>query len=89
MELESPEELVLEQVKLTGKVILFNDEWHTFDEVINQIIRATGCSLSRAEQLTLEVHHSGFAEVFQGEFQECLRVSAVLEEIDLRTEVKM
>jgi ATP-dependent Clp protease adaptor protein ClpS len=27
-----------------AKVILFNDEVHTFDEVISQLIKATRCS---------------------------------------------
>lgn len=71
------------------KVLLFNDEWHTFDEVINQIIKATNCSVSHAEKLTAEVHEKGKALVYSGDLQECLRVSAVLEEIALHTQIEM
>lgn len=80
---------VLEDVGLMCRVILFNDDWHTFDEVIEQIIIATGCSYEHAERCTLEVHHTGKAMVYHGAFDICLRVSAVLEEIALHTQLEM
>ncbi|MFM8839480.1 MAG: ATP-dependent Clp protease adaptor ClpS [bacterium] len=73
---------------MNGKVVLFNDEHHTFEEVINQILRAVHCSIDKAEQLTWEVHNSGKATVYEGPLPECLHVSAVLEEISLKTEVR-
>ncbi len=76
-------------VELVGKVILFNDEFHTFDEVIEQIIKATGCTLSKAEALTWQVHSQGRAMVYEGDFNECIRVSSVLEEIALRTQIEV
>ncbi len=79
---------LLEQVALAAKVILFNDEEHTFDEVTTQIIRATGCSADIAHSLTLEVHHRGKAMVFEGPLEGCLQVSAVLEEIALHTQIE-
>lgn len=86
--LEAPlfEELV--DVALVAKVILFNDEWHTFDEVMEQLIKATGCSLDRAESLTSEVHHRGKALVYEGDMGDCIRVSGILEEIALRTRIE-
>lgn len=79
---------VSSDVELPAKVILFNDEWHTFDEVINQIIKAVNCSRDKAEVLTLEVHNQGKACVFEGQFSECLSVSSVLEEIALHTHIE-
>jgi ATP-dependent Clp protease adaptor protein ClpS len=73
---------------LTSRVILFNDEVHTFEDVIEQILKATNCTLSHAEKLTMEVHHKGKAMVYEGEFAECLRVSSILEEIELRTRIE-
>jgi ATP-dependent Clp protease adaptor protein ClpS len=70
------------------KVVLFNDNYHTFDEVINQIIKATRCGKEKAEAHTWEVHNKGRSIVYDGEMGECLRVSAVLEEINLRTEIQ-
>ena len=75
-------------VAFGSKVVLFNDEIHTFDEVINQIIKAIGCSLNYAEQLTLEVHSKEKAAVFEGEMLNCIQVSDVLEEIGLHTQIE-
>lgn len=71
-----------------SRVILFNDEVHTFEEVIGQIIKATGCSRGKAEALTWEVHTKGKAAVYEGSLEECLRVSGVLEEIALHTMIE-
>lgn len=77
-----------EDVGLSSKVILFNDDWHTFDEVTNQIIKAIKCTDSEAEALTWEVHTKGKAVVFDGEMGECLKVSSILEEIGLHTQIE-
>ena len=76
-----------EQVDTAWRVLLFNDEVHTFDEVIGQIIKATGCSVSRAEQLTWQVHNEGKAQVFEGTIDACLQVEIVLSEINLITRI--
>ena len=70
-------------------VILFNDEIHTFEEVIGQIIKATGCDQSKAEALTWQVHSTGKAAVYQGSVTDCLRVVSVLEEIALNTHIEV
>lgn len=74
--------------ELPAKVILFNDEWHSFDEVIAQLMKAIHCNYDRAEDLTLEVHSKGKAVVFEGEMPDCLQVSSVLEEIALHTQIE-
>ena len=76
-----------EEVSAAWRVLLFNDEVHTFEEVIGQIIKATGCGLAKAERLTWKVHSEGKAQVYEGEFEECLRVETVLSEIDLITRI--
>jgi ATP-dependent Clp protease adapter protein ClpS len=72
-----------------AKVILFNDNIHSFDEVISQLIKAIHCDSERAEQIAWEVHTKGKACVYEGEMPECLRVSGVLEEIGLHTQIEM
>ena len=72
-----------------SKVILFNDEVHTFEEVISQLQKAIGCSRAKGEALAWEVHTRGRACVYVGEMNECLRVSHVLEEIALHTQIEM
>lgn len=82
------EEEEKEKDKTPWRVILYNDEVHTFDEVIGQLIKATGCSQSQAEKLTFKVHNEGKAKVFEGSFEECFEVNGVLKEIQLITEIK-
>ena len=72
---------------LESRVILFNDEWHTFEEVIVQIIKATNCSFENARKKTFEVHVKGKAIIFSGKLTDCIKVSSVLEEIALHTQV--
>jgi ATP-dependent Clp protease adaptor protein ClpS len=72
-----------------SRVILFNDEVHTFDEVTNQIIKATGCDTPKAEALTWEVHSSGKACVYEGQMDDCVKVSGVLQEIALHTQIEV
>ncbi|MFC2084369.1 ATP-dependent Clp protease adaptor ClpS [Bacteroidota bacterium] len=74
-------------VKLPFKVILYNDEWHTFDEVIVQLIKAVKCTFEQARAFAFEVHTRGLATVFTGELNKCLKVSSILEEIELHTQV--
>jgi len=76
---------------LTGdpyKVILFNDDYHTFEEVIHQIMKATRCTRNKAEHHTWEVHNKGRSIVYDGELMACIKVSAILEEIHLKTEIQ-
>ena len=76
-------------VEQPAKVILFNDDIHSFDEVIGQIIKAIGCDTAMAESLTLEVHNNGKAMIFEGPMDDCLKVSHVLEEIALNTQIEV
>ncbi|MEW6509358.1 MAG: ATP-dependent Clp protease adaptor ClpS [Bacteroidota bacterium] len=87
--LEQPEldEEVL--VQEPAKVILFNDDVHTFDEVIGQLMKAIRCSEPRAEGLAWEVHNNGKAVVYSGELVRCVEVSGVLEEIQLMTQIEV
>ena len=74
-------------IGLPYKVILFNDDYHSFDEVINQIVKAVGCSHETARGFAFEAHVKGKAVVFEGELNTCLKVSTVLEEISLHTQI--
>lgn len=91
---EKPEVEILEQeeeeeaVDTPWRLILYDDDIHTFDEVINQLIKALGCSKAIAEKLTYKVHNEGKATVFEGSFEECLKINSVLQEIQLVTEIK-
>jgi len=74
-------------IGLESRVILYNDDWHSFDEVILQIMKAIKCSFDEARGKSFEVHVKGKSVIFNGEFNDCLKVSSVLEEIALHTQI--
>jgi ATP-dependent Clp protease adapter protein ClpS len=74
-------------VGLECRVILFNDDWHTFDDVIFQLIKAINCSYEKARAHAFEVHVKGRSIVFNGQMKDCLKVSSILEEIALTTQI--
>jgi ATP-dependent Clp protease adaptor protein ClpS len=89
---QSPEISNIEEEEIiTGlgsRVILFNDDLHSFEEVISQIVKAIKCSFEEARDKTFEVHTRGKAVVYSGSLAECLHVSSVLEEILLHTQIE-
>jgi ATP-dependent Clp protease adapter protein ClpS len=89
-EIESIVEEKLDDVNGTGfvaKVIVFNDEVHTFQEVIDQLMKATNCSPQKAKEMTMMIHKAGQAEVYKGKMLDCIRVSDIIQEIDLKTQI--
>jgi len=72
---------------LGTKVVLFNDNYHTFDQVINQLMKAINCSEETAFYHANTIHTKGQSDVFKGDIQKCLRVSSILNEINLKTQI--
>ena len=70
-------------------LILFNDSYHSFDEVIEQVMKATGCGFDKAEAITMNAHTNGKANVISGDLDKCLGAQKVLEEINLRTAIEV
>ena len=69
-------------------VILLNDDHHTFDEVITQLIKATRCTSRAAGEIAMEVHTTGEAVCYSGPFERCELVASILEEIGLGTKLE-
>jgi len=65
------------------QVVLFNCNCHTFDDVIEQLMKAIGCSEFTASQYANVAHKFDSVVVFKGEKEECERVAYILEEIGL------
>ncbi len=85
-----PEQDVQTEERLVSpwSLILYNDDIHTFDEVVNQLIKALKCDQHTAEELTMAAHLDGSTIVFEGDFNECFQINMVLTEIQLLTEIK-
>lgn len=69
-------------------VILFNDEDHSMDEVVSQIMKATGYDPIKATAIMMEAHTKGRAIVWTGHQERAEHISSVLEEIRLGTKVE-
>lgn len=83
-------DILAEEDTTTGvasRVVLYNDDWHTFDEVISQLIKAVNCSFEEARGYAFEVHVKGKSIVFSGTMNQCLKVTSILEEIALNTQI--
>jgi ATP-dependent Clp protease adapter protein ClpS len=76
-----------EQLSDGFRVILYNDEHHSMDEVILQLQKATGCNMEKAIDIMLEAHTKGRAVCYKGGRDDCQKVCRVLREIRLQCEV--
>jgi ATP-dependent Clp protease adapter protein ClpS len=70
------------------QVVLFNDDVHSFDEVILQIQKATGYPPQKAAELTLRAHENGKASIYFGSREACEKVDGILSAIKLLTRVE-
>lgn len=63
---------VLEAVEITDvkDLIVFNDDFNTFEHVINTLIRICRHTPEQAEQCTWLIHHKGKCTVKIGSFSE-------------------
>ena len=69
------------------RTVLLNDDWHTFQEVATQLVKAIHCSYGRGLAFANVVHHTGSAIVYKGPKERCEAAAAVLEVIKLKTQV--
>jgi ATP-dependent Clp protease adapter protein ClpS len=83
-----PEQAVGTDLDRPWMVILFNDDYHPFDQVVAQVQKATGCSPGDAFQITYTAHTNGQAVAYVGGEAECEQVASVLREIELHVEVE-
>ena len=69
-------------------VIVFNNDYNTWDEVVNILMRATACTLEEAEIETWEVDRLGKSVVHHSDQEECERAAAVIRTIGIKVEVR-
>ena len=63
------EELVKEDIADSRKLILHNDEVHTFEFVIESLVEVCEVDLVQAEQITYLVHYKGKCDVKKGNYE--------------------
>ena len=89
--IESPSKIikiaVLEKSELNWQTILFNCNCHTFDTVIEQIMKAIGCTSATASQLANVADQFGSVTVFKGSKEKCESVADILGNVGLNVKV--
>jgi ATP-dependent Clp protease adapter protein ClpS len=70
------------------QTILYNDENHSMDEVVSQIIKAIHCSPGKATEIMMQAHKNNRASVISGTKERCEHVASILEEIRLSTTIE-
>ena len=68
-------------------VVLYNDDFHAFDDVVRQVQKATGVSTEDAFAVTMEAHETGRAVCYRGPHDACMKVAEILREIGLHVEI--
>jgi ATP-dependent Clp protease adapter protein ClpS len=67
-------------------VILYNDDYHDFEEVVAQVQKATGYPIERCVAIMLEAHTRGRSIAYTGGYSDCERAANILRQIRLQVE---
>lgn len=68
-------------------VVVYDNDYNTFDEVIEILMKATACSMQEAWIETWEIHNLGKSVVHYGSKEECEKAASVIRTIGIRVEV--
>lgn len=63
-----PDDFISESVTNENFLVLHNDDYHTFDYVINSLIEICEHNYEQAVQCTMFVHYKGKCEVRKGSY---------------------
>jgi ATP-dependent Clp protease adaptor protein ClpS len=69
-------------------VEIFNNQHNTFEEVIEVLMRSTGCGVQEASIETWEAHEFGKTPVHFSSLNECEIVASMISSIGVRTTVR-
>jgi len=69
-------------------VVLSNDEVHSMEEVVAQLIKALGCDAGRAQMLMFQAHSSGRTTVAITKRERAMRIAQVLRQISLHVVIR-
>ena len=69
---------LLEEVESPSQLILYNDDYNTFDHVIECLIAYCEHDVMQAEQCALIVHHTGKCSVKEGTTEELIPICEAL-----------
>lgn len=68
-------------------LVLYNDDYHTFDYVIEALMKICDHDLQQAEQCTLLIHYKGKCDVKKGNFSYLRPLKNALVQRDLKATI--
>ena len=77
----------LTQEEHLNEIVLFNDDFNTFDHVIESLVAICNHSHEQAEQCALLVHYKGKCTVKTGSYDELEPLCSRLLEVGLSAEI--
>ena len=83
---ESQEELLTQQAD-NYQIMLYNDDYNTFDYVIELLIEICDHTYEQAEQCAVLVHFSGKCPVKEGSYEDLLHRCSKLTQAGLTAEI--
>ena len=72
----------------TCSLVLYNDDYHSFDFVINALVKICGMDIIQAAQCTYLVHFKDNCEVKHGTISILSPMQSELIKLDLKAEIK-
>lgn len=70
------------------KLILFNDDMHSMDQVVDQLRKATGYDETQCISIMMEADQNGRAVVYTGHLERCEHIESILAQIKLGTKIE-
>ena len=77
----------VEEKQKESRVILYNDDFNSFDHVVESLMEVLKCPEEEAYVYTLQAHKTGRATIKKGTRYECEKVAVSLSILNLTTEV--
>ncbi len=84
----SPEIEAVELLVSQRDLIVFNDDFNTFDHVIESLIKVCNHEVEQAEQCTHLIHYRGKCQVKRGEYEKLEPLCTALLERGLSAEIQ-
>lgn len=81
------EEEILRAEKKLNEIVIYNDDFNTFQYVIDTLIKVCGHEALQAEQCTLMIHYNGKCAVKKGEYKKLKPICENILERGLTAEI--
>jgi ATP-dependent Clp protease adaptor protein ClpS len=84
----SIDELVKASLGNNKRIVLYNDDKNTFEQVIDCLTKYCKHSVMQAEQCAMIVHYNGKCSVKEGDFMDLIPIHGALVDNNLKAEIE-